>query len=189
MGKELVVNLGHVLHLCLYSSYWLSGKRQRRRAFLKVVLFRSSTLSPSARPQVTCSHPLCVWRWADSLLFTTNPFLPPGPSVFTRRISLTSWPWVFYLLVTFSLPEPPSPVVTPWILHPRKLLSFWNHFVPTRAFSPSSFLIYLSSPWCYFALIAASRLVAGPLHQVHQHFPSLLFPFLTSLESVALLNP
>ena len=124
MGKELVVNLGHVLHLCLYSSYWLSGKRQRRRAFLKVVLFRSSTLSPSARPQVTCSHPLCVWRWADSLLFTTNPFLPPGPSVFTRRISLTSWPWVFYLLVTFSLPEPPSPVVTPWILHPRKLLSF-----------------------------------------------------------------
>ena len=78
MGKELVVNLGHVLHLRLYSSYWWSRKRQQRRAFLKVVLFRSSTLSPSPRPQVTCSHPLCVWRWADSLLFTTNPLLPPG---------------------------------------------------------------------------------------------------------------
>lgn len=39
---------------------------------------------------------------------------------------------------------------------------------------PSSFLIYLPSPWWYFDLIAASHLVAGPLHQIHQYFPSLI---------------
>lgn len=179
MSKELVVNLGHRFasqSLLLMLVVWENDNKDG-------LFWRwcSSTLASSPPPhvsRVTSSHSLCAWRWADSLLFTTNPLLLLGASVFTGRICLTRWPWIFYLRVAFSLTEPPTPVVTPWILHPQKLLSFWNHcirlFIPTRTFSPSCFLIYLPSSWWYFDLIAASHLVAGPLHQIHQYFPSLI---------------
>lgn len=90
-----------------------------------MVLFNSCILSSSPRQQgdfLSFTVRLVLGRQSP---LTTNPLLLPG----ALRIHMEDLPDLLaldllYLHVAFSLTEPPTRAVTPWILHPQKLLSF-----------------------------------------------------------------
>lgn len=177
MGKELIVDPGHSFasqSLLLILVVWENDNKDG-------LFWRwcSSTLASSPPPhasRVTSSRSLCAWCWADSLLSPQTLYSFLVPSVFTWRICLTCWPWTFYTCMW------PSPSLSHLLVRSRHgsciPRSYSVSETTASAFlflpGPSSFLIYLPSPWWCFDLIAASHLVAGPLHQIRQYFPPLI---------------